>query len=278
MYFCCYNYLPVLADYVIDLPLENYINANALPLHNYPKLEIEKLKNGDKIFIKTDYLPFFLTNILQHINIRFILITGVSDFEIDNRYLPFLNSDKIIKWIGVNISIQNHPKIIKMLIGFAEPSRQNYNQDNLYKIYNTKNDFNNKINKLLITYCGNTHNSRNNINEIFKHEKFTNFTDFANKLEYEDYLKKINDYKFVLCPRGNGIDTHRFTEILFMGSVPIVEKNGLSDLYEKFPCIIVDNFEDITFDMLNNFVFDMNKYELFKSHLFINNIHNLLKI
>jgi hypothetical protein len=59
MYFCCYNYLPVLADYVIDFPLEQYINENALPLHNYPKLDIENLKNGDKIFVKTDYLPFF---------------------------------------------------------------------------------------------------------------------------------------------------------------------------------------------------------------------------
>jgi hypothetical protein len=74
MYFCCYNYLPVLADYVIDLPLQNYIDANALPLHKYPKLYIEKLKNGDKIFVKTDYLPFFLINILPHINVEFILI------------------------------------------------------------------------------------------------------------------------------------------------------------------------------------------------------------
>jgi hypothetical protein len=278
MYFCCYNYLPVLADYVIDLPLENYINVNVLPLHNYPKLNIEKLKNGNKIFVKTDYLPFFLTNILQHINVRFILITGVSDFEIDNRYLPFLNNDKIIKLIGPNISIQNHPKINKMLIGFQEPSRKNGKQENLFKMYNTKIDFNNKINKLLITYCTNTHNSRNNVNILFKNDKYSNFTDFSDKLEYNDYLTKINNYKFVLCPRGNGIDTHRFTEILFMGSVPVVEKNGLSDLYDKFPCILVDKFEDITYDLLNNFIFDNDKYEMFKKYIFVNDIKSVLNI
>ncbi len=278
MYFCCYNYLPVLADYVIDLPLQNYIDANALPLHNYPLLDIQKLKNGDKIFVKTDYLPFFLTNILQHINVKFILITGISDYEIDNRFLPFLNNDKIIKWVGVNISIQNHPKISKLLIGFPEPSRKIGNQENLYKMYNTQINFNNKINKLLITYCGNTHDSRNNINEIFKHEKFINFTDFADKLDYNDYLTKINNYKFVLCPRGNGIDTLRFSEILLMKSVPVVEKNGLSDLYDKFPCIIVDKFEDLTFDILNNFVFDNDKYEMFKKYIFIDNIKSVLNI
>jgi hypothetical protein len=278
MYFCCYNYLPVLADYVIDLPLENYINANALPLHKYPKLDLSKIKDGEKIFVKTDYLMSFLNNVLPHINVKFILITGISDYEINNNYLSFLNNDKIIKWVGVNISIQNNPKIIKMLIGFQEPSRKNGNQDNLYKIYNTKIDFNNKINKLLITYCGNTHNSRQNINTIFKNDKFISFIDFSDKLEYNDYLKKINNYKFVLCPRGNGIDTHRFTEILFMGSVPIVEKNGLSDLYDKFPCIIVDKFEDLTCDMLNNFVFDTDKYEMFKKYIFIDNIKSVLNI
>jgi hypothetical protein len=165
-----------------------------------------------------------------------------------------------------------------MLIGFQEPSRKNGEQNNLLKMYNTKINFNDKKNKLLLTYCDNTHDSRDNINEIFKNNKFITFTDFADKLDYNDYLTKINNYKFVLCPRGNGIDTHRFTEILFMGSVPLIEKNGLSDLYDKFPCIIVDKFEDLTCDMLNNFVFDMNKYEMFKKYIFIDNIKSVLNI
>ena len=54
-----------------------------------------------------------------------------------------------------------------------------------------------------------------------------NFIERADKLKFHDYIKKLNDYKFVLCPRGKGTDTHRFWEILLVGSVPIVEKNGL---------------------------------------------------
>ena len=29
------------------------------------------------------------------------------------------------------------------------------------------------------------------------------------KLELNDYVKKLNSYKYILCPEGNGIDTHR---------------------------------------------------------------------
>ena len=32
MYFYCYNYLPVLADYVIDLPLQNWLQQISILL------------------------------------------------------------------------------------------------------------------------------------------------------------------------------------------------------------------------------------------------------
>jgi hypothetical protein len=274
----CYNYLPVLADYVLDLPPNNYLKHGITPLHKYPILNnSSNLKEGDKIFVKTDLLNYFLTHIFPTINCKIYLITGVSDFEIDNKYLPYLNDNKIIKWIGVNISIQSHPKLCKMLIGFQEPDRRrNGNADGeggdqelLYKMYNSQKQFNTKLNKLFISYLGNTHASRGNI-----HTNFNNisYVEFGEKLDFENYLKKINDYKFVLCPRGNGIDTHRFCEILLMCSVPIVERNGMSDLYEKFPCIIVDQFNTITFELLQNFTFDIEKYNLFKTYMFTDKI------
>ena len=275
MKFICYNYLPLLADYVFDLPINNYLNVGITPLHNYPTLNnISQLKEGDKIFVKTDLLQFFFNNIFPNIQTKMYLITGCSDYEIDNKYLPYLNNDKIIKWIGVNISIQRHPKICKMLIGFQEPDRRRNgpaegeggDQELLYEMYNNKKPFNDKLTKLFISFFGNTHSSRSNINNIFKNLKYV---DFGEKMNFEDYLKKINDYKFVLCPRGNGLDTHRFCEILLMGSVPIVEKNGLYDLYEKFPCIIVDNFNEVNYKMLQDYTFDIEKYKVFETYLLI---------
>ena len=39
------------------------------------------------------------------------------------------------------------------------------------------------------------------------------------------YLRDLRNHAFVLCPRGNGVDTHRMWETLYMGSIPIVRRH-----------------------------------------------------
>ena len=41
----------------------------------------------------------------------------------------------------------------------------------------------------------------------------------------KEFLKDIRNHEFVLCPRGNGVDTHRLWETLYMGSIPIVKND-----------------------------------------------------
>jgi hypothetical protein len=60
------------------------------------------------------------------------------------------------------------------------------------------------------------------------------------------YLNELASCKFVLSPRGNGIDTHRTWETLYLGSIPIVKTSSLDPMYEGLPVLIVQNFEDIT--------------------------------
>ena len=36
------------------------------------------------------------------------------------------------------------------------------------------------------------------------------------------YLRQMRDYRLVVCPRGNGLDTHRFWEALYVGALPVV--------------------------------------------------------
>lgn len=59
------------------------------------------------------------------------------------------------------------------------------------------------------------------------------------------YLRSISEHDFVLCPRGNGRDTHRLWETLYLGSIPIV-KNGESpgQLLRDFPVWIVNEWSE----------------------------------
>lgn len=63
-------------------------------------------------------------------------------------------------------------------------------------------------------------------------------------LSVSDYYADLCRSKFVLCPEGTGIDTHRVYEALFCGATPVVLRNSLSDLYSRLPVCIVDAWKD----------------------------------
>lgn len=264
-----YNYFPLISDHIADLR-----NSHVIAHHNFAPFIIDNIKHGDTVFVKTDLLPEFFNSIFPKIKNKFFLINGSSDNEIDNKYLNFVNDDKIIKWFGFNITIE-HDKIFKIPIGFEENELLGGNQILLDKLFSIQMEFKDKTNKLLITNFGNTHSSRTNLNKLFN----TNndfIVHYKERLPFEQFMQKINQYKFVLSPRGNGVDTHRFWEILLMGSVPVVETSGLDSLYNKFPCIIVESFDKINADLLNSYIHDNEKQKNIEQYLIIDNLKKII--
>lgn len=94
-------------------------------------------------------------------------------------------------------------------------------------------------------------NSINNIIDIDIIESNINMT-------WENYIKKISEYRFVISPLGNAhFFPMRFYEILLVKSIPIqqIKNNTLLyyDIESKFDdCIFFENVKDIT-DKINNF-------------------------
>ena len=62
--------------------------------------------------------------------------------------------------------------------------------------------------------------------------------------------KLHNNYSFELCPEGNGLDTHRFYEAILLNTIPIVKNGPLTPLYKKFPCVIVNEWDEINLENL----------------------------
>jgi hypothetical protein len=48
----------------------------------------------------------------------------------------------------------------------------------------------------------------------------------------QTHYSRLSEYKFWICPRGNGLDTHRAWEALYVGAVPIIKRSGLDPLFE----------------------------------------------
>ncbi|MEM1282614.1 MAG: hypothetical protein AAGG81_03590, partial [Chlamydiota bacterium] len=62
------------------------------------------------------------------------------------------------------------------------------------------------------------------------------------------------------------LDCHRTWETLLMGAIPIVRSSTLDRMYEDLPVLIIDNWEEITPQLLNKTYeeFGKNQFNLKK--------------
>ena len=72
-----------------------------------------------------------------------------------------------------------------------------------------------------------------------------------NGINFELYIHNLRRYAFCLCPRGNGIDTHRIWESLYMGCIPIVKRHITHVFNQDLPILFIDDWREITSDFLN---------------------------
>jgi hypothetical protein len=64
----------------------------------------------------------------------------------------------------------------------------------------------------------------------------------------------------VLSPEGNGIDCHRIYECIYFDTIPILKTSLMDKFYETLPVIIVNSWEEITYDyLLDNYQAYYNK-------------------
>ena len=73
---------------------------------------------------------------------------------------------------------------------------------------------------------------------------------WQNTQKLSAHYESISKYKWTLCPRGEGQDTHRLWEALYLGSIPIVLKSSISPLYEGLPVIQLNNWEELSLELL----------------------------
>ena len=66
--------------------------------------------------------------------------------------------------------------------------------------------------------------------------------------------------KFVLCPTGTGLDTHRVYEALACGATPVVLHSTLDPLYAKLPVCILNSWTDPFFVPIGTSRLGINDY------------------
>ena len=230
------------------LNLKNYYIISNIDKQIFYKLKSIKLEENNTIFTNLSCVKS-LFRLLDKVDLKNIkLITAQSDEPID--YKLFRNKPECVsEWFSVNINI-NQPELKAIPLGISNK----YSKKNLLKVnyidYFKDNKIIEKENLLYVNFQINTNDeARSELYRNFEKESWVKTE--APSLELEQYLKSLSSSHFVLCPFGNGYDTHRLWESLYAGAIPIIEKHPT---YEQttadLPVLIVDDFKEINYNFL----------------------------
>lgn len=213
------------------------------------KLEFESLG----LYSNIDYVYSLNSNLN-------VVITHNGDYAVDDEKIKYFKNLKY--WFGQNI-ISTDPRAIPIPIGL-ENDYIYYGKPNKKIYLFEKSKVNFKPSKLCYLNCN---IQTYPIDRLSAYNYFQNqtwcTTKSHNSISYAEFCNDILDHKFIISPRGNGLDCHRTWEALYLKKF-IIMKNypGLVNLYSDLPVIFVNSWNEVSENMLNE------KFEFMKNQIF----------
>jgi hypothetical protein len=268
----------VFAEEITHEQYENVKKSNHKIVHSdhrvvYIDNELN-LSENDVIFCNTNYVTL-LFNSLKKCDLKNLkLITHQTDIPI-NEKLFTRKPDCISEWYSINVDYL-HDNLIPIPLGLGNY----YSPKNLFYEKFAKKDLDQstKVEKVYVNFKVNTNTKlRQKILNSLKMKEFCYIDNHSDDLNY--YLDQISKFKFVACPQGNGIDTHRLWETIYAGSIPIATKHISLETTNFLPIIFVENFDKVNLDQLikDSQILSTFNFEKLKINYWIDQI-NLKKV
>ncbi len=210
------------ADHVLDLDSD---------------IDPRAIRRGDLVFVATHELPRFEAELLPLVRERFVLVTHNSDWNVDSARARLAEDERIAGWFAQNV-VFRHPKITHLPIGLENRWRHNNGIVGDYR--RLRRGKSAKRPRILFGFSVGT-----NAAEREPALRALRAAPAADELEWtnsRDYRRRLNGYRFVASPPGNGIDCHRTWEALYLGVVPIVKRAPLYDGFPGLPILAVSDW------------------------------------
>jgi hypothetical protein len=119
------------------------------------------------------------------------------------------------------------------------------------------------VNRPILCYCNfslDTSPVRQTIYDMIKDNPCLTIEHMGKFKQYDlsrdDFFERLGNSKFVVCPRGNALDTFRFYDTIYSGAIPIVVKEQYHSLpfFKGVPILYlktVEEFASLTEEFLN---------------------------
>ena len=229
------------------------------PMANSIEQQDAKIRS---IYVETDDLSVFAETSLPDIDFPFILVSGNSDTAVKGQSVgqswldEILSHSQLDTWLAQNCDL-DHPKLKPLPIGldyhtlasrvrhrvwgvFSEPTEQ---EQTLLAVRSGAPPLEHKR---LAGYCNWHHTpERGDRQECLDNVSSDVLHKDQMQINRSNSWRNNAGFLFTLSPFGNGIDCHRTWEALILGSVPIVRRSGICELFEGLPVCIVDEWAEV---------------------------------
>lgn len=211
-------------------------------------IDVIKTLRPSKIFCYTGRLGTHfdeLLEILKTITCNFDLYFHNSDHNFDQIYLSILDIPNLgtVYTQNLNVPVQKH--LLPLPIGIANSM---WDHGDIVYFQSVIDSDIEKTNHIYFQFqVGTNKDKRTKCLEVIRAKQIP----FLEPMNFSDYLKKLKSFQYCICPEGNGLDTHRFWECLYLKVVPICLKNVITEHYANiYPIVLLDSWEDLKPEML----------------------------
>lgn len=212
------------------------------PIEYSDWLHMKRVSDQDRQWLNQFEDEDLLDLCSKHSNVNFVIFTAFEDTPLDDYILDKIpdNVKAIYSANGVIFGGKVHP----FPHGIERKMYEGYNHHEL--LLNAMASPTEPHKALLVAHRVDTGN-RASIGAMFQGKSWATVT----HLPYEEYLQAIQDHKFVLCPSGNGIESARNWETLYLRRVPIFKDHPyLREMFKDFPAIFVKDWDEVTEELL----------------------------
>jgi hypothetical protein len=203
---------------------------------------------GQLVFCKIDGVMQFFERV-RLTRRRVVLVTGQGDFPCDGWRQGFLPAN-VVRWFATNVT-QAHPRVEALPLGLGSPvSLATLTQG---AISGARLEARPREKWLYVNFRPETNPAvRGPIHDFFKGrgEEWISFEAAGERGGNERFLEQILSHRFVLCPPGNGVDTHRMWEVMLAGAIPVVLRSQAMEPFGDLPILFVDDYREVTREFL----------------------------
>ncbi len=237
---------------VITREIENFhrsLPSTVKKVYLDGNIDYSLLKGNKKVFVYTHILDDFIQKVWPNMEGKYVIMTHNSDHGIHSQHLPLLEDEKLIHMFSQNTHI-THPKLTALPIGIANSMWPHGQVSSIQHLVSLKPE---KKERIYVNVSEGTNRAhRGKVLDIMYNNPLCDF--YPQNRPHKDYLAEMAGYKWVLSPKGNGVDCHRLWECMYAGGIAICDDSVNARAFKEMglPIILVEDYNDVTLEWLNS--------------------------